>query len=233
MSTLYIYHHLGMGDMIICNGIVRHYAEQYDKIFLFSKPTNLKNVMYMYKDNPNIKIIGLDDLDVINFMLFNSQNEYLVVGHKRDYNMGISKFGCNTFDEGFYKSANIPFEYKWSKFYYQRDIEKEKDIFKNVFGLNEGDEYVFMHDDPERGRFLYERHISKLRRIRPIEYKNVSIFDMIYTIENASEVHLHNSSFMCLVDTMKIKCKKLYYHNSRLQIYNPIFGLDNWIIVEN
>ena len=44
MTELYIWHHMGMGDYFTCNGIVRHYAEQYDKIVLFYKDPTKENV---------------------------------------------------------------------------------------------------------------------------------------------------------------------------------------------
>ena len=46
----YIYHHLGLGDHIICNGIVRHFKEIHKTVTVFCRPNYFTNVEYMYRD---------------------------------------------------------------------------------------------------------------------------------------------------------------------------------------
>ena len=61
----YVYHHLGLGDHIICNGMVRYFKEIYGKIKVFCKPHNYKNVEYMYRDDDNIEVLSIgEDSDV-------------------------------------------------------------------------------------------------------------------------------------------------------------------------
>ena len=44
--------HQGLGDHIECQGIVRHYAETYDSVYLLcTKPHNLEAVRFMYRDH--------------------------------------------------------------------------------------------------------------------------------------------------------------------------------------
>lgn len=62
MEEIYIYHHLGLGDHIICNSIVRNFCDSYDTVYLFVKPHNYKNVEFMYRDLTNITLIkGYDN----------------------------------------------------------------------------------------------------------------------------------------------------------------------------
>ena len=64
MKDVYIHHHLGMGDHITCNAIVRNIAKNYDKVYLFYKdlPWHLPNLQYMYRDmGDKIKIIFSGD----------------------------------------------------------------------------------------------------------------------------------------------------------------------------
>ena len=123
MKEIYIYHHLGMGDSLFCNGLIRHFAEQYERVLVFAKPVYSKNVMFMYRDNPKIKVIEMDDAGVRSFMRINPNNNYLVLGHSAEYFYKLDHTDEFTFEGGFYKMANIPLEYKWTKFYVQRDIE--------------------------------------------------------------------------------------------------------------
>jgi hypothetical protein len=45
---MYIYHHLGLGDHIICNSIVRHYATIFDEVIVFCKNHNRYSVEHLY-----------------------------------------------------------------------------------------------------------------------------------------------------------------------------------------
>ena len=53
METVFIHHHLGLGDHIICNGLVREFAKSYN-INLFCKSKNMYNVSVMFADVKNI-----------------------------------------------------------------------------------------------------------------------------------------------------------------------------------
>ncbi len=233
-ENIYIYHHLGLGDAIICNAIIRSYAEKYDKVFVFSKPRNTKNTLWMYRDNPRIKIISMEDFEIKQFMKIGSSNKYLIVGHEELFK--ILDKGLETFDQIFYKMSNIPFEDKWNKFYFERDLEKEKNAFYNKLGLKDDEQFLFVHDDPERGRHFKKEFIKKgVKVIHPTKHKDIGIFDFIYTIEKAQEVHVMNSSFSCLIDTMQIKTNKLFYHEyARTDMgNNPNHKLKlNWIILK-
>jgi hypothetical protein len=37
-----------------------------------------------------------------------------------------------TFDEGFYNTVNLPFEYRFSKFKFDRNIEKESEVYNEL-----------------------------------------------------------------------------------------------------
>ena len=60
-NIIFIYGHLGLGDQIACNGIIRAYTEKYDKVNVFTKPNNLKNVCRMFSDNSKISIISMSE----------------------------------------------------------------------------------------------------------------------------------------------------------------------------
>lgn len=214
-NYLYIYHHLGMGDHIMCNGIVRSYAEKYDKIFIFVKPHNIGNVKYMYRDNNKIKFIPLDDADAKNFINFNPNNKYLIVGITPEWfhNFDVKKL-YKTFDEGFYIAANIPFEDKWNKFFFQRALDVEKDVFYNKLKLKDEDEFIFIHDNLDQGRAFKSEYFSKEhKKIRPGNFPNIRLFDFLYTIEKAKEVHVMNSSFMNIIDCIQLRNDGLFLHS--------------------
>lgn len=235
-ENLYIYHHLGMGDHILCNGLVRTYAEKHPKVFLFSKPQNVKNVAYMYRDLPKIKIIGMNDADVKFFMQVNPDNNYLVVGITADWFRRFNNREFGTFDQGFYTVANVPLEDKWNKFFFQRELETEKEAFYNKLGLKDNEEFIFVHDNPEQGRNFKKTYLpSGIKIIKPGDYKDIGLFDFLFTIEKAKEVHVMNSSFMNLIDTMQLRNHGIFMHEyARTDMGdnpNPKLKL-NWTILK-
>jgi hypothetical protein len=194
---IYIYHHLGMGDHISCHGIVRHFCEIEDKVFLFVKEHNLKNVSRMFTDIKNLEFIVGEDSYVENYIKVNNIQNLLKIGFTLN--------GYENFEYQFYKMANLPIEYKHSKFYVERDHQKEIEIF-NSLGLKER-EYVFVHDG---GYKLKDGLIPD--NIKVVNPNNFGLFDWMYVIENAKEIHCIDSSFICLVDCMDTKQIPLFNH---------------------
>jgi len=210
-SSIFIYHHLGLGDHIICNAIIRYYSQKYDYVYNFVKPQNFQNVYHMYRDLTNLKLITMNMSDIDFFIKVSPNNNYLIVGHQKLHEI-LKTTNNKTFDEIFYEMARVPFEEKWNRFYFQRDLEKEKEAF-NKIGIKENEEFIFVHDDKNNDRVIDENFINKdLKIIRPADYKDIRLFDFIHIIENAKEVHCMDSSFSCLIDTMQIKNDNLFMH---------------------
>jgi hypothetical protein len=208
---MYIYHHLGLGDHIICNSIVRDCAKNNDKIILFVKPHNYNNVKFMYRDLKNIEYIQGNDDYVYYFLRKIPKNNILRVGFEK---MNLVRDG--KFDKSFYVSINKDFETRWSGFYLPRDVDSEIEIFK-TFNVKEG-EYVFVQEDEKRGHVI---DYDLIRKDLPIVSSDqpIDLFMLCYTIENASEVHLYESSIKCLIEGLEPK-GKLFYH-SYVRNYPP------------
>jgi hypothetical protein len=229
MNSVYIYHHLGVGDHIVANGLVRTVAKNYDKVYLFCKPHNFKNVPSMYRDLNKLEIIQMYDNEVKKFIDLNPSYNYLIVGH----NMFefILNYPGNTLyiDEIFYKMARVPFENKWKEFFVKRDIEKEKVVF-DKYDIKENEEFAFIHDTEERKAIV---NIPNMRIIKPT--MDFLIFDFIYTIEKAKEIHCVNSSFLHLIDILGINKEKMYVHeyaipNARKEYLGSLRS--NWTILK-
>jgi len=168
----------------------------------------------MYRDLQNIAFIDLFYTDVVKYVKENPDNSYLVLGCTQEYFNNLNKHIYKSFDHGFYVEAKVPYEDRWNKFYYQRDIEKEKDVFYNILGLKDNEEFVFIHEDPFRNRLLDEKLIpSGIKQIRTNDFKWVSMFDFLYTIQRSKEIHIMDSCFLAFIDNMLIKHSKLFVHN--------------------
>ena len=224
MKELYIYHHLGLGDHIICNAIVRNYAKDNDKIYLFVKPHNYKNVAFMYRDLKNIEFIQGDDAVAEKYISDNNITNLLKIGFEK---LDTIRY---KFDESFYRCIGMDFDKKWSDFYMQRDMDEEISLFGRL-NIKEN-EYIFINDDKSRGYILDE---NKYRHDLTIITSELpcSLFDLCYTIENAREVHLMESSLKCLSEHINIKTNKLFYH-SYVRGYPPTIQVTskrNWRVL--
>lgn len=199
MEEIHIYHHLGLGDHIVCNSIVRNYAKFYKQVFLFVKPHNYENIKFMYRDLENINFLIGDDEFANSYIQKNNINLTKIGFEKMDIRY------CN-FDESFYQCVGLDFQKMWSDFHIERDSDKELEIFKSL-GIEEG-KYIFVHDLNGECK----SKISSDMKIISGSKIDCGLFDLCYTIENANEIHLMESSIKCLIDHLDLKTNKLFYH---------------------
>jgi hypothetical protein len=204
-KQLFIYHHLGLGDHIICNGLVRNIVKDYgyEEYFLFCKQQNAATVSFMFRDLKNLKIVAvISDHNITPLLQMGLPILRIGFEHVKD----------SFFDREFYRQLNIPFEKRWDDFYVERELEKEKDLF-NKFNVKEG-EYIFIHDDYSRLFLIEENHVvnKHLPAVRPQPGLTDNSFDYCYLIEHSKEAHFIDSSFRLLMDSLQLKNDNIYLH---------------------
>ncbi len=180
--------------------MVRHYKEIYGKVIVFCKPHNYENVKYMYRDDEDIKVLPVgEDWEVNRYIIENNiQYDVIKIGFDK-----LMKFPMTKFDEAFYKISEMPFEYRFSKFLFLRDPNKEDDAFNYVNPNNE--EYIFVHGKVDKNKIRTDLKIIE----NPIEF---GIFDILKIIENSKEVHIMESSIKCLINSYVFEKPSFYYH---------------------
>lgn len=207
----YIYHHLGLGDHIICNGMIRHFYNLHGSISLFCKEHNRSNIEYMYRDLKDIQIISFDDgldadLQCKQYIHQNNlYNDLIKIGFEK-MNSSLSE----SFDKDFYRIADLPFSIRFDEFYIKRSPKNEKLVLETLNPNNE--KFIFVHDDPDRGFVIDESKISTKYKIIKND-KNFLVFNYIKLLEKAEEVHFMQSSFKELICSYDLKKTKLYQHN--------------------
>lgn len=209
MSLKYIHHHLGLGDHIICNGMVRHFCKKYDNIVLFCYTHYYDNVSYMYRDLTNLEIFNFDtEYDAIRFVESNNtvKNNLIKPGFE-NLNSCLDKM---TFDEAFYHLAGLDFQIRFGEFYFERDLEREDEVCKT---LNPDDEkYIFVLDDPKRGYNIDMSKVTDEYKVIRNDYR-FKMFDYIKLLENAEEIHMMQTGFLDMVNSYKMGKPKIYRHN--------------------
>lgn len=193
----YLYHHLGLGDHIICNAMVREYYKRYGELSIFCKKHNTESVSYMFRDLLNLKILTGDDSFAMKYLRKIPEKDIIRIGHT-----GIEwENRTNTFDHTFYKQALLNFDLRWSGFHINRDKNKEAEFF-NRFGLNPG-AYIFIHEDKERAYGINERYLNKdIKRFYVNKNVTSNIFDYLQIIDNAAEIHVIESCVQLITDSL-------------------------------
>lgn len=206
MNDVVIYQHLGLGDHIICNALVRHYANVYEKIFLICKKHNYESVKFMYRDKLNIEIV----FDMLN-------KNTIQIGFTNEY---WNKKESRRFDEQFYYTHNIEFNKRWDNFFVKRDLKREIDLYNKMMLNNKN--YIFIHDDCSRDMKIDESLIDKNNCdiFKPDFSISNNIFDYLHIIEKAKEVHVIDSSFMFMIDSYDQINNNLFVHRYARKLDN-------------
>ena len=260
-KTKVILHHIGLGDQLMLNGMVRHLVSKKYRVVIIAKEQNRDSVNFMYRDLQT----GLYHHDVIVYSLkpeeesIQSIMELLKHENVRDNGIFLATYkipdqiwlqmlsdptyGTMTnWAYGVYMQAGVNPYYMRSKFHVERDLEREEKLF-NHYGLTEG-EYIFVHDNPGSDLKDGTRKVdvkSDLKIFNPNDtYKEFpNIFDYATIIENAKEVHCMHSCYVWLIDLLNLGRKETnFLHINVAHTYYPThaikttFNEDLWTFID-
>lgn len=218
-SPIFILPHMGVGDQMILNGMVRYLATFHEYVMLVALRKHSATMEFMYRDIPDkIKFLYIDrDEDIspaygagIDIIKDYSDRGYLILplGNHRCEAKWLE--GHVDFAEAFYKQANVPYEVRWRYFFVARDKEREERMFRAGMAAMRTTKYAFIHDDPTRRMLVHRDHevISpELVRYHPNSLDTNPlcgqpdiIFDYCKLIEGAEELHMMDSSFAIMAD---------------------------------
>jgi hypothetical protein len=222
MKNGFLLHHLGLGDHIICNGLVRELSDRYDILMFPVKNHNLENIKFM-----------LSDVQNINFISVKNDNEMLAEWQKYKSFFTPIRLGCfdsgnfirvgETFCQSFYRQANVPYEKRWEKFHVPHNEDAE-----NALEASIDEKTVFVHDDLSRDYKIKDKYLSGVI-YRPshqlgLEIKT-TIFDYRKLLKKAEELHCMDSAFAAMIDHMpELLEKPKYIHRYvRQASQNPTY----------
>jgi hypothetical protein len=217
-TSLFIHHHLGLGDHLDCNGMVRYIANQedYDTVSVFSKPNYFSMIEYMYRDNDSIKVLEVSKEDeygdVERIVNENQPTNLLRIGHEYYPGKHAELSQNKNCWEFFYEQIEMPYSVRYDEFYVQRDPEEEQRVFEKLNPNNEP--FIFIHEDVNRGFTLNRDHFLD-KTLKTIENDvTENIFHFIKILEEAQEIHCMESSFKTLID-FYCKQNNIFYHDIR------------------
>lgn len=234
MNEIYLHPHLGLGDAIILNGLIRHYCNEYDSVILFCKEPYYESIKWMFRDIKNLTYhvvtFHSGDSEIQNFITSNNlENKVIKFGFEKLAEL-CSK--GESFYDAFYLMHNFTPEFRFHNFYYERDLEIENYIFNKLNPDNE--KYIFVIDDGNH-------HIGNLKIPQgrlPTKYKIINydkslnyddtrflMFNYYKILENAEEIHTLETAFFEFIRSINIEKSKVYIHSYlRKYIDKPIDG---------
>jgi hypothetical protein len=212
-QEIILYPHLGLGDMIICNGLVNKLSETFSKINLIVDKKFHEQAEYLYNLNPFVQIIS-EYPEVVN-NLDNFVNEFALKTKLKVLRVSQLKTGKPFYHE-FYKSVNLSYKHSYKNFYIPENLKLQNKLKLHLFETYnvESKNYVLIHKDSSVKS--YDLNIKNTKRI--FVERETDIFNNIFlykdVIKEAREIHCVNSSFLHLVDRVDTNAK-LYYHDVR------------------
>lgn len=221
--------HYGFGDYVVCYGLIKElakYSSTQINLFAVQHRANIHidNIKRLYSSIKNVRIVTDDP---------KNWNDVIYVGFD-DFFRAVSKNPKIRNQEYFYKHCGVPLKLLWENFYFERNIEKEKEVYYDILGLTDNEEYIVLHDDPERDLCIKKEYIkSDVKVIHLIEHQNISILDTLFLIEKSKELHVINTGLVPFVDQMKIVHESLNYHQYVRPLYyeQPILKM-KWNIIK-
>jgi hypothetical protein len=198
---LIVHHHLGLGDHIICNGMVHWLnANMADEIWLPAYAHNFESVQRMYSMTKNVKVISLETAGAgmvhESVSIANLSTQFSVPMLK------VSQSGNDyPFDRRFYESLGIDFSVSYDWFTPVPEDDKMQELHDQVTrGMTK---YCLVHDEASIGRQNLKIH-SEFPQIRVEKIPGFTIMDWTKTIMGASEIHCIDSSILHLVERLDL-----------------------------
>ena len=227
-TSIILHHHLGLGDHIICSGMINYLTKKFKEIYIPVFQRNYDNIKYLYQENKKVKLFLVspseEDKDVFDFGI---QNNLKIL------KVGFKKIKNQSFNIAFYNQLNLDYKISFDYFSLPQNREKENLLFDhlmNFYNINKKEDYVLIHSTSSRATHPLRRNKEKNEVFVEKDsdlFKNIFLYNKL--ILNAKEIHCMNSSFIHIVERVPTNAA-LFYHEIRepssLKLHK------NWEVVE-
>ena len=213
-DSFVLHHHLGLGDSIICNGLVNFLSKKYKNIFLPVKENLLEKINYLYSENNKISTFCIKnesrDEDILKFA---DENKLKIL------KLGFESVGTASFNLAFYKQIGLPYRYTYKYFQLPYANDKEVELKEHLIKYYNVDpnNYSVVHNEYQWPGGVFDlKGVDQSNAIFVTResdiFKNLFLYRRV--IQDATSIHCINSSFLHLVERVKTNAK-LHYHHLR------------------
>lgn len=199
--TIFCRGHLGCGDHLVCLPIYRHFAETHN-VLIPVKFHNVPSVQWMVR-GLHVALLGVKDDASANNLADAAARRGARILRLGMFGKGFDE---KRWDQVMYEQAGIPFEKRWTDWKVERDLSREF--------ISPPQPYAFIHDDWDRGFRINPMNLpSDLGFVHAAHRKTDNIFYYVRLIENATEIHVIDSCFAILADSLPdLKAKRKVVH---------------------
>jgi len=222
-EQIVIHHHFGLGDIIICNGLVNYVSSKVEKVYLPVEEKYFVQTQFLYKDNNKITVIEVK----------NKKEIYKLFKHLKILRVGFEK-NYGKFNKSFYDQLELPYKYSFNYFHIPKAYKKEEELLLHLksFYKIKG-KYNLIHNQSSYGKVDIKVNndfgcvfVDKDSDI----FQNLFLYTKV--IEQATEIHCVDSSFLHLVERVNTDAK-LYFHYKKTynQSSEKLELKKNWNII--
>lgn len=221
MDEIIFLHYNGLGDYIICNGLVNFLSTLVDKLHLPIPNCYSESLHFLYKDNPKVILFHADvKINDVRLNEYAHKNNLKIVDRCYKY-----PFNRATAQQDFYHSMNVPYSVRYDYFH----LPDNPKAISTYNGLNLK-EYIFAHDT-----YAWQKQKLNIDTTLPIftpdKIQTNNVFDYLEIIKNATEIHCVDSCFYHLVENMQLNIPK-FYHDIRNSPDDKMPCSKDWVKVK-
>ena len=201
----------GLGDILICIGLVKQLAKQNPEKFFYLAciaPNSYHTVSWILNEVSNLCPIqvkgGKEARQLSGF--WNCQH----------WEIGASYVELKRFDASYYEQLNISFENRWEP--KQIKPGPQSEALKNKLNPNQEKYILACNTASSNVSFNLRIQNSKNKKIIYVHPATNNLCDWIGLMENAEEIHTIDTSFIHLIESYFYKAEnfpKLFFHLAR------------------
>ena len=209
-----------LGDSFVVSGIVHHYAERCEELYVPVRGVFLETLTTLYQDYPNIKIVQIEHADEIEeFAKANNLSRILGTRLQAENVRGLILHPL--WDQQLYANQELPFSLRYKNFKLPKHINGADELYHRLISNNEP--YALIHrytgDHPD-GIPIHVQNFRSACGLPDIKLIDIdhnitnNMLQFVTLIKNAREIHCVASSFHCLVDSIETPAQ-LFFHDVR------------------
>lgn len=236
----FVLSHLGLGDCICMNGLVRYLSTKYDKILVVCRDRYETNLRLIYADDNDIELYPVHSQDGILWHF--DKDEFENATKNCDTYLASQHLLVDTLTNlpfNFYDDMKIERSVFWD-YHHIPHVSAEKDLYTHLQGINY---YIFIHSDTSTGKTFelvdaekyFNFDSNDVLIINPCEnvydsnhkfYNTANKFinhPLVYyraVIEKANKIILSDSSFFCFSLCLKTDSKIIYLKARDSSVYS-------------
>ena len=209
-DPLCIVPHMGLGDMIILNGMVRTACRSRDDVMLVAKKAYANSMRSLFCNIPNLRLKFVEECHELYANDFRLVHDIMAMGYE------LLAMGTHTTQEwrsldpiwsrALYRQVGMDPDLMYDEFHVSRNLDREA-LMLHVVHNAVGKMYVVVHDDPRRG-YVIDRaclpHGLPIVHVDDTRWRSDNIFDYAQVIDNAVQFHGFDSCFMLMADFLHL-----------------------------